>query len=276
MSSPTVFDFLDYRKFLKAYYEEQKARNKAFSFQKMAWKAGFRSKSFFNEVISGKKNISPGSVFSVGKALGLQGEAFSYFEALVAFNQCQTVAEKEHWFRQLNGFHKRGKSQLIARHQFEFYSRWYHNTIRELVTWFAFDEDYALLGRQLRPAISAGQARASVRLLLKLGLIVAGKGRYRQTDPSVTTGEEVLSAAVGSFHVQNLKLAAESLDTCPAAERDISCIVAGLSEEGFARVKTHIRDFRKKLVEVIRDDQKSSRVYHINFQFFPTTGRPNA
>lgn len=267
----SIFEYWDYRKYLKAYYDEQKARNKAFSFQKMAWKAGFRSKSFFNEVIAGKKNLSPGSLFSVAKALGLDGEAFSYFEALVAFNQCRSVAEKEHGFRRLSAFHKRGKSRIVARHQFEFYSRWYHGTIRELVTWFDFGEDYGRLGRQLKPAIGAAEARASVRLLLKLGLLVKEGNAYRQSDPSVTTGEEVLSAAVGSFHVRNLKLAAESLDACPARERDVSCIVAGLSAEGFARIKTHIQDFRKKLVEMIREDKPASRVYHINFQLFPTS-----
>jgi uncharacterized protein (TIGR02147 family) len=86
----------------------------------------------------------------------------------------------------------------------------------------------------------------------------------------------VLSAAVGGFHVRNLKLAAEALDTCPAEQRDISCIVAGLSPEGFAKVKARIQDFRKKLVETIRNDQPASRVYHINFQLFPTSGDRNA
>ncbi|HKP94322.1 MAG TPA: TIGR02147 family protein [Fibrobacteria bacterium] len=273
---PDLFAFLDYRKYLDAYYTEQKARNKAFSFQSMAWKAGFRSKSFFKEVISGKKNISPASVFSVAKALGLQGEAFSYFEALVAFNQARTVAEKEHWFRQASGFRKRGKSSLVAANRFEFYSEWYHNSVRELVTWFDFKEDYARLGRRLKPAIGAAQARASVRLLLKLGLIVKDGKCYRQTDPAITTGEEVLSAAVGSFHLKNMGLAAASLDAVPGAERDISCLVAGLSPRGFAKVKAEIQDFRKKLIELIRNDDPASRVYHINFQLFPTSEGPDA
>lgn len=267
----SIFEYWDYRKFLKAYYEDQKARNRAFSFQKMAWKAGFRSKSFFNEVMSGKKNLSSGSLFPIAKALGLEGEAFAYFEALVTFNQCRSVAEKEHWFRRLGAFQKRGKSRIVAREQFEFYSRWYHGTIRELVTWYDFGGDYGRLGRQVKPAIGAGQARASVRLLLKLGLIVPDGKVYRQADPSITTGEEVLSAAVGSFHVQNLKLAAGSLDACPAKERDVSCIVAGLSDQGFAKIKSHIQDFRKKLVEMIREDGPAARVYHINFQLFPTS-----
>lgn len=266
-----IFQFLNYRDYLKAFYEEEKARNKAFSFQKMAWKAGFRSKSFFNEVIAGKKNLAPASVFSVGQALGLEGEAFAYFEALVAFNQAKALAERNRWFRHLSGFHKRGKTQMVTRDQFEFYSEWYHNTIRELVTLVDFREDFGLLGRLVKPAISAGKAKDSVKLLLRLGLLVQEKSRYRQADAAITTGEEVKALAIAGFHARNLNLAVESLDTTPAAERDISCLVAGLSEAGFATVKAEIQAFRKKLIGIITHDIPATRVYHINFQVFPTS-----
>jgi uncharacterized protein (TIGR02147 family) len=271
-----VFNYLNYRVFIRDFYLEQKARNKGFSYQKLAWKAGFRSKSFFKDVIEGNKNMSPASAFSVAGALGLEGESFSYFEALVAFNQVKTAAEKEHCFRKLAQYHKRGKSQLIAKDRFEFYSRWYHNTIRELATLVDFGDDYALLGRLVRPAISAGKARASVRLLLRLGLLIRERDRYRQADASVTTGDEIVSAAVGGFHVKNMGLASASLDTCPTGERDISCLVAGLSPAGFASVKSEIRAFRKKLVDLIRNDAPATRVYHINFQLFPTSEKTDA
>lgn len=268
---PNIFHFLNYRDYLKAYYDEEKARNKGFSYQKMAWKAGFRSKSFFNEVIAGKKNISPTSVFSVAQALGLEGESFAYFEGLVAFNQARSLAERNRWFRHLAGFQKRGKTQLVTRDQFQFYSEWYHNTIRELVTIVDFREDYGLLGRLVKPAISAAKAKASVKLLVRLGLLVRSDSRYRQSDPSISTGEEVKALAIARFHAANLNLAIESMETCPAAERDISCIIAGLSETGFATVKAEIQAFRKKLIGIINQDAPATRVYHINFQAYPTS-----
>jgi uncharacterized protein (TIGR02147 family) len=270
-NSPSVFDYLDYRHYLKDYYAAQKAKNKGFSFQTMAWKAGFRSKSFFSEVIAGKKNVSSNSVFSVGQALGLQGNTFSYFEALIAFNQSKTAQEKEHGFRKLMGLRLRGEVQVLARQQFKFYSQWHHNSIRELVTWFDFKGDFNLLGRQLTPRINGSKARASVRLLESLGLIVRDGQLYRQTHSAISTGDEVFSTAISKFHQQNLKLASASIDTVSGDERDISTLVVGLSPQGFKRVKTQIQEFRKKLIETIRQDQPAHRVYHINFQFFPTS-----
>ncbi len=267
----SVFDYFDYRQYLKDYYQAQKAHNPRFSFQTMAWKAGFRSKSFFNEVMAGKKNISSSSIFSVAKALGLQGDAFAYFEALIAFNQGKGASEKEHNFRKLTAFRRRGQIQTLTKQQFDFYSQWYHNSLRELVTWFDFKGDYALLGKQLRPAISAAKARTSIRLLLKLGLIEREGRLYRQTHAAISTGDEVLSTAVAAFHRQNLRLAADSIEGSQGLERDLSCLVVGLSSAGFKRVRAQIQDFRKKLMETIRLDEKANRVYHINFQLFPTS-----
>ncbi len=270
-----IFHYLNYREYLRDYYTEQKAKNKGFSFQKLAWKAGFRSKSFFNELISGKKNLSSASLFSVAKALELQGDAFAYFEALVTFTQAKTQAEKNHGFHRLAQFQRRGKSQMVTQDQFEFYSQWYHNTLRELVTLVDFREDYATLARRVRPAIKPSQAKASVRLMLRLGLLVKVGARYEQTEKALTTGDEIKALAVTQFHQQNMALAAASVTDCPAAERDISCLVAGLSVAGFAAIKSEIQGFRKKLIEIISKDVPAERVYHINFQFFPTSENPN-
>jgi len=267
----SVFNYLNYRDFLRDYYLGQKGKNVSFSYQKLAWKAGFRSKSFFKDVIEGKKNISAASIFSVGKAVELEGEPFSYFQALVAFNQAKTGAEKADAFRRLAPFQKRSQTQRVAQHQFDFYSRWYHNTVREWVTLMDFKEDYVRLGRSIKPSISAAEAKASVKLLLRLGLIVLKNGRYLQTHTAITTGEEVKGVAVNQFQIQNLKLAAASLDICRGDERDISTLIAGLSPEGFKTVKAEIQSFRKKLVEIIGQDATATRVYHINFQFFPTS-----
>jgi len=273
---PSVFDFMDFRLYLKAYYEGQKSQNRRFSYQIMAWKAGFRSKSFFKELIDGKKNLASASVFSVGKSLGLEGDSFAYFEALVAFNQARTTAMREHAFRWIVALRPRGKLQVLAKQQYQLYSHWYHNTLRELVTWFDFQNDFGRLGRMVKPPISAGKARASVRLLLQLELIARDGNLYRQTEPDITTGDEVLSAAVAAFHQQNMGLVRDAIDTVPAPERDISSLVAGLSPEGFQQIKRQIQDFRKKLVEVIRNDKPAQRVYHINFQIFPTTEAQDA
>ena len=145
--------------------------------------------------------------------------------------------------------------------------------MRELVTLVNFHEDYRILARMVRPAITSKQAKESVKLLLKLGLIEKKQGSYVQTNRAITTGDEVLSLAIQNFHIQNLVLAADTISICPPEERDISALVVGLSSKGFKTVKEEIRQFRKKLVDIVEKDDPAERVYNINFQLLPTSER---
>ncbi|MBN2037864.1 MAG: TIGR02147 family protein [Chitinispirillaceae bacterium] len=268
---PNIFNFMDYRSFLLAFYNEEKAKNRGFSYGVMAEKAGFASKSFIKLVIDGKKNLSPNSLQQINRVLKLTGKAFSYFCDLVAFNQAKTTREREAFLHKLFSYRKRNPSRLIVQKQYEFYAKWYHNTVRELVCHGDFSGDYRKLGRMVRPAISAREARASVQLLTRLGFIKKEGKRFVQTSPLITTGDEVMSAAVRKFHEQNMALAVQSMDTCPAPERDISCMVLGLSAAGVERVKAETQAFRKTIMAIAREDKNPDQVYHYNMQFFPTS-----
>ena len=268
---PNIFGYLDYRDFLKDYYLEEKAKSPVFSFQYFANKAGFKSKSFLKLVIDGRKNLSGESLAKMAKAMKMAPKAFSYFEDLVAFGQADSHKLKNFFFEKLMAYNSRSAGRLILQHQFEFYSKWYHNTIRELVTWDDFRGDYEALAKRIKPPLTVRQVRQSVALLLKLGLIRKSGNAFVQTDSIITTGDEVQSLAVKNFHLQNLFLAGESMDTTPANRRDISCLVAGLSEKGFQACKSEIQALRKRLLKIAQGDTGPIRVYHASFQLFPTT-----
>jgi uncharacterized protein (TIGR02147 family) len=272
---PNIYNYLNYREFLYDYYSEKKREKPAYSYQVFAQKAGFKSKSFIADVIDGEKNLSEESIFALGNAIELNESDFAYFKTLVAFNQAKTNSQKDHFFKLLVKSNKLVTARLVLSDKYEFYSCWYHNTVRELVTFVDFNDDFGLLGRHVQPAITARQAKKSVELLTKLGFIRKEGPRYVQTDPDITTGDTVSSLAVENFHLQNLNLAGESIDTCPAQHRDISCLIATLSLEQVEEIKNEVRDFRKKLVSMIngttKDTVKGRRVYHINMQMFPTS-----
>ena len=268
---PNIFNYMNYRDYLLAFYHEKKAIDKGFSYQVMAEHAGFRSKSFIKLVIDGKKNLSPESLRKLNHVLKLNEKSFSYFSDLVAFSQARSMRERNENLKRLFSYRKRNPGRLVLQDQYEFYAQWYHNTIRELLTFCDFKEDYGMLGKMVDPPISAREARESMRLLLKLKLIKKEGNSYVQASPIITSGDEVKSTAVQNFHVQNLALAAASIDSCPGPLRDLSCLVLGLSEEGIERVKKETREFRKKILEIAREDKNPFCVYHYATQFFPTS-----
>ncbi len=271
-----VFNYLDYREFLEDFYEEKKAGNPHFSFQVFATMAGFRSKSFIKLVIDNKKNLTGASVEQLNRALKLSGKQFSYFKDLVEFNQARSQQLQNFFLEKLLSYNKRNPARLLLQDQYDFYTKWYHNTIRELVCAAQFNNDFGKLGAMVKPAISARKARQSVALLKKLGLIrQSARGGYEQVDPIITTGNEIRSLAVQNFHQQNLFLAGQSIETVPSTEREISCLILGLSENGIRKIKGEIQKFHEKIMEISRHEKDICRVYHCNFQFFPTSERIN-
>ena len=57
-----VYDFLDYRAYLRAYYEAAKRTQRSFSFRSFSKLAGLRSPNFLKLVIEGERNLGADSV----------------------------------------------------------------------------------------------------------------------------------------------------------------------------------------------------------------------
>lgn len=269
----SIYQYLNFREYLKDFYEERKKNNPAFSYQLFANRAGFSAKSFLKSVIDGKKNLTESSRKKLNNILKLSEKAFSYFCTLVEFNQADTLEKRNYYFARLSEFNKRNKARVILSNQYAFYSEWYHNTVRELVTLVDFKEDYNRLGKMVQPAISASKARKSVKLLLSLGLIKKKGKRYVQTDKIITTGDNVKNLATQNFHIQNLKIAAKVISKCSPENRDLSCVIMGLSREGYTAAKEEIKQLRKRLLKIAEMDKKQQGVYHVNILLFPTSGR---
>src|SRR5258706_16181048 len=90
----SVYDFLDYRAYLRAYYEAAKRTRPSFSFRLFSKLAGLRSPNFLKLVIDGERNLGADSVGRFNQALGLEGADAEFFADLVAFGQEQTLADK--------------------------------------------------------------------------------------------------------------------------------------------------------------------------------------
>lgn len=271
----SIFQYVDYRTFLNDFYEGKKRLDNKFSYQYFAQKAGFKAKTFIFKVLKGQKSLPKLSVFRVAKALGLGKKETDYFEAMVSFSHAKSVEERDFYFQRMQSLAKRLETTRLRANQYKYFSQWYHAPLRELVALDSFSGDFASLAKRLSPPITSARARKAVNLLVSLGLLekLPG-GRYRQTSKSVTTGDEVQSLAVQKFQKENLKLAATAIDRYEREVRDITTLTAGVSKEGFERVKTEIQEFRKHIIEIIEQDQFPDRVYQINFQLFPLSVLP--
>jgi uncharacterized protein (TIGR02147 family) len=265
-----VFSYLSYRTFLRDAYVDLKTRQRGFSYRWFSKRAGLSSPNFLKLVMDGKRNLSPRGAEAFTIALGLVGREATFFRELVDFEQAETAADKNRAWDRLSSYQGHRQVHGLERHQFEYLSKWWHPAIREMVAIPGFREDAEWISRQLKPSISAAQARAALELLMALGFVARGDdGRLRQVEQLISTGPEVRSLAAGNFHRQMLTRAAESIELIERTERDISAITVALSRKSFQLVKERINQLRSELMDLAAREGNPDRVIQVNFQAFP-------
>jgi len=267
----SVYDFLDHRAYLAAYYQAAKRTRPSFSFRLFSKLAGLRSPNFLKLVIDGERNLGADSVARFTQALGLEGADAEFFSDLVAFGQAQTLADKNRAFERIAASRRFRAARRIDGELFAYLSHWYNPVIRELAARDDFQEEPRWIAAQLRPQVSPAEAAEAMKLLLSLGLLVRdpSTGRIARGEPTLTTEHEVRSVGAAAFHRQMLERAAQSIDTVRGPERDLAALTVCVSAETVALVKQRIHQFREALTELCDADTQGSTVYQLNIQWFP-------
>lgn len=270
----SVFDYTNYREYLADYYEEKKNASPGFSYQNIANKAGFKDKSTVYGAINGRRNLSKTAIFKLSQALKHNRYEAEYFENLVAFNQAHELRERNHYYEKMNqvkSYDKvSSKARLLREDQFEFYSRWYHSAIRSIIGMYPFKDDYTWLAKNVYPTITRKQAKKSIELLERLGLIKKQRGGvYALTDKNIAASQEVLSLAGQNYHREMAELAAKAIGNLPKEQRGLAGLTMGISRKTYTQIWEEIESFRKRLVEIVSKDEDTEATYQLNFHLFP-------
>ncbi len=265
-----IFSYIDYRWYLKEYYEEQKANSRCFSYRYFSMKAGINSPSFLKQVIESKRNLTPLTINKFIIALKHTEKEAAYFRHLVLFNQAKSATEKqEHYVIMLSMMHTVKELKLNAL-QHEYYNHWFVPIVRELVCLYNFRDDFKKIAEMVIPSIQPGDARYAVKLLNKLGMIEQmSDGSYRQTDTAIMSDSSIDRMAVRSFNREMIKKAESSLDTISVDHRQIYGMTIGISKECYDVLTAEMQAFRDRVVTIVNNDMRSDCVYQLNLQLFP-------
>ena len=150
-SPPNVFQYLDAREYLRAYYTFKKETSRAFSYRAFAKRAGLKSPNYLKLVIDGDRNLSGEMAIRFGQALGLTGQRLAYFMDLVAFTQSATTDERAARYERLIRFREHREIHKIDIAFGQYHSRWYIPAIRELAFRPDCKDDPAWIAARLLP-----------------------------------------------------------------------------------------------------------------------------
>jgi uncharacterized protein (TIGR02147 family) len=264
-----VYDYLDYRSFLRDYYLERKAR-RGLSYRGFSARAGLSSPNYLKLVIDGRRNLTEPMARRFAKAVGLDRDAADYFVELVRFNQAPSSTEREAAYARITGFRRYRQARPLELAQADYHAHWYVPAVRELAASPAFRDDPRWLAQSLVPPVSPEEAAHALRILLDLGLLVRDEqGGLKQGEHLVSTGAEARGVHIARYHRGMLERAAAAIDLVPAAERDISSLTLCLGRNGLRRLKERLQRFRKELLELSTLEVDPGQVVQVNLQLFP-------
>jgi uncharacterized protein (TIGR02147 family) len=269
---PDLYTYVDYRKFLKDYYEEQKARDPKFSHRYFTMKVGFSSSGYFSDVLAGKKNLSGAFMLKFAKALKLSREEEEYFVNLVSFNQAKTLEEKNRHYEKMMTTGK-VKVDILERDKHEYFSHPRYAAVREALHYLTVTDDYKALGKALEPPVSPKEAKRAIDLLESLGLIAKDQaGAWRPTSANLRIlGDASEALALANYHKSTSELAIRALDVFSPDHRGFSSLTLPLTEEKIRKARAAIKNLRMYLLALGENGTKADRVYQFNFQLFPLT-----
>jgi uncharacterized protein (TIGR02147 family) len=267
-----LFTYTDYRKFLRDFFDERRKNKSFLSLRYYAGKLGLDPGNFI-KILNSERHLSTKTIQQTINFLKLSKHEGDYFRTLIAFAKAKKQSEIKCHFERLAAM-KRIEPFEITSAMAEFYRAWYHTAVAGLLSYYTFDGDYMALARQLVPSITINQAKESIALLTKTGIIKKdSQGHLRPVHDLMTTGDKWNAAAIHEYQRETIKLAELALDELPKSIRDISTVSFAVNEEDFKEICSLAKDFRNSVMRIARDSEIADRLYQVNIQIFPLTRR---
>ncbi len=266
----SVYDFLDYRQYLKAFFDENRTR-RHLSHRAVLQKMEISSSGFLSNIISGKRSLTIRQAEDLSRIFGHSETETKYFKLLVHFLRAKSIGEKNDFFEQLLAY-RRPRMKTLEKETLSLFKKWYYVVIREMLAYYDFTDDYESLASRIDPPIKVTEAKEAISDLEKMGLIIKDdKGRYHQADAVLSTGDEVKSLHVVNFQMQMIDIAKRAIERFDKDDRDISGLTVALPYDKIEVVKNELRKVRKKILQIAEDSVHSDRIIRCNIQLFPLT-----
>ncbi len=267
-----IWEYGDYRAFLKAEIEHWKLTRKQFSLRWFADRAGFSSHSFVGLVISGKRNLGPDGVEKIGRIFKMKGPSMEYFRTLVRHNQAETPQEREETLEAMKKARGARDAKRLGREHWKYYDRWETPIVRELATWTE-GSDATQIGNMFVPPLKTERIRDSIELLQSIGLL-RREGDNWVTDDAVLSAIDVPGQVLREARTQFLLRSIEAAERLPPTDRHASWAILSASRKTLDEVFRLLDEARQNCLAEAVADPDVDGVYVVSLQAFPVAKIP--
>lgn len=264
-----LFDYDDFRAFLRDYFDEQKRLRSVFSHRFFAAKAGFSSSSYCLNVIRGRFNLTQKSIEKMAKAMDLDNRQTRYFSALVEYNQAKRPEERESAWNEIIQIRSQNEFAHVSHNQKEYFSKWYYPVLREIVVHPNFDGDVMHLARLIDPAISTEEAREALENLLRWGLIVKGPDCKYKSTSLMLNASGVSPMDLRQIRREYVQHGIGAIESKKPFERFATFTTLAMSKSSYDYAVRILEEARQKIIAKASDDPVVDKVYEMMIVAYP-------
>ncbi|MCQ2108621.1 MAG: TIGR02147 family protein [Fibrobacter sp.] len=263
-----IFEYTDYREWLRDAFDDFKQRKSIISWRYMAMKIGADPGNLLR-MSQGKIHLSTNFIKPTAEFFELGEKETAYWTEMVLFGRSKTDADALQHYEKMQSL-KGVSLKYLAKKELEFYRHWYYNAIRSIIGICKFKDDYQGLAESCTPQITVEEAKAAVELLHELNMISTDReGFWKVNDTFVSTGGNWRSAAVRQFQKDTIALAGESLERHAPFLRDISTVTMTFNMDDIQLIREKIEEFRSDLLRLSQEGSGDNTVFQLNVQLFP-------
>lgn len=264
-----IFDYTNYRKYLKDYFDEEKKNKHFFSQRYFAQKAGFKSHSYTGRIVKGDRNLSGSAILKMIKGIGLTGKNGEYFTTLVHHNQSSSDEEREKLFFDLEAIKRAMIYKEVDMRKIAYYDNWYIPVLRHLVVYADWDNNFEKLAQLVYPPISRQQAEEGVKILVQIGLLqIDDEGNYLPYASAISV-DDLPKFIKEKGRRDILTKGIEALDNLPAEERLTVCSLLSMSDTSYNEITDLLEETWRKISTIVTNDNDVEGVYQLVLQLFP-------
>lgn len=268
---PSIFDYLDYRDYLRDWFAERKSAAPWYSYKLFGDGVGLDQSQVYR-ILQKQLHVSATARPRFLVYLELTGAAAEYFEVMADMDRSRKESERRRLFAVLQTM-RGSQSSTLADSQYGLYEEWYIPVVRALLGILEISDQYDFLARSVNPPIRVEEARHAVEVLRRLRLVSRDRqGIWRLNGKSLSTGSWYDSATVRRYQAQTFRLVEEAVERLPKELRDVNVVNMAVDASAFQDCVAILAEARRQMRDRIERVENPDRIMRLATGFVPVAG----
>lgn len=269
----TIYNYTDYRTFLKEYLKMKQAKNSSFSLGAWAKRLQMSSTAVLSNIIKGRKNLGKKSLERFNKYFDFDKSEEEYFKNLVNLYKVKndpvlSLATQER-LRQMQKLHLNNVLRFLSDEEYSVISNWYYSAIRAMTDLSYFKEDYEWIASMLHFNVTPEEVEQALTHLLDLGLVTRNEeGRLQASDDFVFGSEKASPELARRYQSQILENGKNAIEEVPQDERLLMGATMNIDREKLPQMKQIVHEFWQKYTDLF-SDKSGNQTYQMTIQLYP-------